>query len=148
MSDFLGFTDKTFLVTGFANRKSVAWHVSKILEKEGARVIFTVRSENRKDELLVLKPDAEIIICDFENSKEIDELNGSANLCSPIPRLLFYFYLYFCFGFNFALLTGFSRLSFSSPSSNLYWAPFASTAPPVEWISPASNFPGPLHSIR
>ena len=45
MSDFLGFSDKTFLVTGFANRKSVAWHVSKILEKEGAKVIFTVRSE-------------------------------------------------------------------------------------------------------
>ena len=74
MSDFLGFTDKTFLVTGFANRKSVAWHVSKILEKEGARVIFTVRSENRKNELLALKPDAEIIICDFENSKEIETI--------------------------------------------------------------------------
>ena len=80
MSDFLGFTDKTFLVTGFANRKSVAWHVSKILEKEGARVIFTVRSENRKNELLVLKPDAEIIICDFENSKEIDELKSYIEL--------------------------------------------------------------------
>ena len=50
MSDFLGFSNKTFLVTGFANRKSVAWHVSEILEKEGATVIFTVRTPKRKDE--------------------------------------------------------------------------------------------------
>ena len=35
MSNFLGISDKFFLVTGFANRKSVAWHVSNILEKEG-----------------------------------------------------------------------------------------------------------------
>ena len=74
MSNFLGFSDKTFLVTGFANRKSVAWHVSNILEREGASIIFTVRTNKRKNELLALKPDAEIIVCDFEKPNDIIEL--------------------------------------------------------------------------
>ena len=76
MSGFLGFSGKTLLVTGFANRKSIAWHVAEILEKEGASVIFTVRSAERKNELLALKPDAEIFVCDFEHSKDIDALKS------------------------------------------------------------------------
>ena len=76
MLNFLGFSDKTFLVTGFANRKSVAWHVSNILEKEGASIIFTVRTNKRKNELLALKPDAEIIVCDFEKPSDITELKN------------------------------------------------------------------------
>ncbi len=74
MLNFLGFSDKTFLVTGFANRKSLAWHVSNILEREGASIIFTVRTNKRKNELLALKPDAEIIVCDFEKPNDIIEL--------------------------------------------------------------------------
>ena len=35
MPNFLELSNKTFLVTGFANRKSVAWHVGSILEEEG-----------------------------------------------------------------------------------------------------------------
>ena len=76
MSNFLGISDKTFLVTGFANRKSVAWHVSNILEKEGANIIFTVRSDKRKDELIALKPNAEIFVCDFEKPNDISALKN------------------------------------------------------------------------
>ena len=54
MLNFLGFSDKTFLVTGFANRKSVAWHVSNILEKEGASIIFTVRTNKGRMNFLLL----------------------------------------------------------------------------------------------
>ncbi|MEC8778160.1 MAG: enoyl-ACP reductase, partial [Verrucomicrobiota bacterium] len=35
---FLELKGKTFLVTGVANRKSVAWAVSQTLEDEGAKV--------------------------------------------------------------------------------------------------------------
>ena len=48
---FLSLKDKKFLVVGVANRKSVAWIVSKILEEEGAEVLYCVRSEKRRDEL-------------------------------------------------------------------------------------------------
>ena len=76
MPNFLELSNKTFLVTGFANRKSVAWHVGSILEEEGAKTIYTVRSKKRKDELLGLKPNAEIIICDFEKTAEIENLKS------------------------------------------------------------------------
>jgi len=49
---FLEIENKTFLVSGFANRKSVAWAVSQSLLEEGARIIYSVRSEKRKSELL------------------------------------------------------------------------------------------------
>ena len=76
MPNFLGISDKIFLVTGFANRKSLAWHVSNILEKEGANIIFTVRTDKRKDELIGLKPNAEIFVCDFEKPNDISALKN------------------------------------------------------------------------
>ncbi|MCH2206332.1 MAG: SDR family oxidoreductase [Lentisphaerales bacterium] len=72
---FLNFKDKTFLVFGVANRKSVAYAVAKTLEQEGATVIYSVRSEQRKEQLgSKLLKDREIYICDFENQDQIDAL--------------------------------------------------------------------------
>ena len=36
--DFLELRDKTILICGLANRKSVAWHVGSVLIEAGARV--------------------------------------------------------------------------------------------------------------
>ena len=47
MPDFLQLSGKTFVVFGVANRKSVAWFVGRSLEAEGARVVYSVRSEAR-----------------------------------------------------------------------------------------------------
>ncbi len=66
MSDFLQVAGKSFLVMGVANRKSVAWHIATALEEQGARVIYSVRSDARKKSLdaqLVGKP---VFICDVE----------------------------------------------------------------------------------
>ena len=76
MSNFLGIAEKTFLVSGFANRKSVAWHVAESLEQEGAHIIYTVRSQKRHTELLSLKPNAEVVICDFEKAQDIHSLGS------------------------------------------------------------------------
>ena len=76
MPNFLGIAGKTFLVTGFANRKSVAWHVAQTLEQEGANIIYSVRSQKRHTELLALKPGAEVIICDFEKAQDIHSLGS------------------------------------------------------------------------
>ena len=43
MSDFLNLTGKKFLVFGVANKKSVAWHIAKSLEEQGATVIYRGR---------------------------------------------------------------------------------------------------------
>ena len=53
---------------GVANKKSVAWHIAKILEEEGANVLYSLRSEDRKkslDKLIAGKP---VFICDVELS--------------------------------------------------------------------------------
>ena len=63
------------LVFGVANRKSVAYSVAKSLEEEGATVIYSVRSEQRKEQLSSkLLKDRDIYICDFENQEQIDSL--------------------------------------------------------------------------
>ena len=52
---FLNLENKNILVTGVANKKSVAWYIAKTLEEEGANVIYSVRSEDRK-KLVVYPP--------------------------------------------------------------------------------------------
>ena len=67
---YLGVAGRTYLVTGVANRKSVAWHVARTLEEEGAKVVYSVRSEARKaslDKLLAGKP---VVVCDLEREAE------------------------------------------------------------------------------
>lgn len=66
MSDFLNVTGKTFLVMGVANRKSVAWHIAKSLEEQGARVIYSVRSEARKRSLETQLAGKPVFLCDVE----------------------------------------------------------------------------------
>ena len=66
MSDFLNVAGKTFLVMGVANRKSVAWHIAKSIEEQGARVVYSVRSEARKKSLETLLADKPVFLCDVE----------------------------------------------------------------------------------
>ena len=68
---FLGFHGKTIVVFGVANRKSVAYQVGRVLEAEGAAVVYVVRSQERKDSVSRLLPEAEIHVCDVEREDEI-----------------------------------------------------------------------------
>jgi len=72
--DFLQLADKTILVFGVANRKSVAWHIARILEDAGAWVVYIVRSEERRESLRRLMPKSEIYVCDLEREEEIARL--------------------------------------------------------------------------
>ena len=65
---------KRFLVTGVANKKSVAWQTAKRLEDEGAEVIYAVRSEARRASTAKLLADREVHVCDVERQDEIDAL--------------------------------------------------------------------------
>ena len=68
---FLNLKSKNILVMGVANKKSVAWHIAKTLEEEGANVVYSVRSNDRKkslDKLLAGKP---VFICDVEKPEDI-----------------------------------------------------------------------------
>ena len=74
---FLGINGKTFLVVGVANRKSVAWSVAELLENEGAKVIYSVRSESRKKELEKALKGKVVLVCDFEYEDQIETLGTS-----------------------------------------------------------------------
>jgi len=71
---FLGLEGKTFLVFGVANRRSVAWAVGRSLEAEGATVIYSVRSDERRRSLAALLGDRPALVCDVEGEGEVERL--------------------------------------------------------------------------
>lgn len=73
--DFLQLADKTILIVGVANRKSVAYQVAVLLEEAGANVIYSVRSEQRRDSLKKLLADRFVYVCDVEHQDQIDRLH-------------------------------------------------------------------------
>jgi enoyl-[acyl-carrier protein] reductase I len=73
-SDFLQLAGKRILVMGVANRKSVAWHVSRVLVDAGAEVVYAVRSEERREQVQKLVGDATVLTCDVEFEDQIDRL--------------------------------------------------------------------------
>jgi len=74
--DFLGLSGKTLLVLGVANKKSVAYAVAKTLEEAGARVVYVVRTQERRDSLAKLLADREIYVCDVEFDEQIARLKA------------------------------------------------------------------------
>ncbi|MDR1279309.1 MAG: SDR family oxidoreductase [Opitutaceae bacterium] len=73
-NDFLQLAGKTLLVLGVANRKSVAWLTAKTLEEQGARVLYSVRSEARKKSLETLLGDRPVFVCDVEHEGAVERL--------------------------------------------------------------------------
>lgn len=74
MADFLQLEGQPILVTGLANRKSVAYHVGQVLEEAGADVIYSVRSEQRRESVRKLVGDAPVYVCDVEHQDQIERL--------------------------------------------------------------------------
>jgi len=64
---FLNLTGKSFVVFGVANRKSVAWHVARSLEEQGARVVYSVQSDERRKALEPLLAGKPVFVCDVED---------------------------------------------------------------------------------
>ncbi len=71
--DFLNLSDKEILVTGLANKKSVAFHVAKLLKESGAKVIFSVHPTSI-EKAKTLFPDDPIYVCDVKSIESIQEL--------------------------------------------------------------------------
>ncbi|PTY04792.1 enoyl-ACP reductase [Opitutaceae bacterium EW11] len=76
MPDFLKLNGKTFVVFGVANKKSVAWHVARSLETEGAKVVYSVRSEARWKSLDTLLAGKPVFVCDVEQEGAVERLAG------------------------------------------------------------------------
>jgi enoyl-[acyl-carrier protein] reductase I len=74
MIDFLQLAGRTVLVTGVANRKSVAYHVGRVLSEAGTQVLYAVRSEQRRESVRKLFGEAPVYVCDVEQQEQIDRL--------------------------------------------------------------------------
>ena len=72
--DFLGIAEKTFLIFGVANKKSVAFSISQVLSEAGAKVVYVVQSQETKESVSKILPGADIYICDVEREEEITKL--------------------------------------------------------------------------
>lgn len=75
--DFLGLEGRTILVTGVANKKSVAWFIGKTLAQFGARPVFTVRTQERLEDTKKLLADFPVHVCDVTVQEEIEALAGT-----------------------------------------------------------------------
>ena len=73
-ADFLALAGKTILVMGVANKKSVAYRIARQIEQVGGRVIYSVRSEARREGLAKLLAGREVLVCDVEQQRDIDDL--------------------------------------------------------------------------
>ena len=72
--DFLGLAGKSILVLGAANRKSVAYHVGRVLTEAGADVLYSVRSPQRRESVQKLVGDRPVYVCDVADQSQIDRL--------------------------------------------------------------------------
>ena len=71
---FLNLENKTFLITGVANKKSVAYFSAKTLQDNGADLIFTVQNDDIKEKVAKLFPEKKIYTLDVENTESVSDL--------------------------------------------------------------------------
>jgi enoyl-[acyl-carrier protein] reductase I len=79
--DFLQLTGKSILIFGVANRKSVAWHIGRVLSEAGAKCVYVVQNDELRGSVAKLLGGGDnILVCDVERDDEIarlrDELAG------------------------------------------------------------------------
>lgn len=75
--DFLQLTDKSILIFGVANRKSVAWRISRVLAEAGAKCVYVVQNNDvRQNVSKLLGDDANIYLCDVEHEEQIEHLRA------------------------------------------------------------------------
>lgn len=73
---FLSIESRRILVAGIANRKSVAFHIARRLQTEGAELIFSVQSQEQKDFVEKSFPGNWAQICDVSDESSIKGLCG------------------------------------------------------------------------
>jgi enoyl-[acyl-carrier protein] reductase I len=74
--DFLQLSGKSILIFGVANRKSVAWHIGRLLAEAGARCVYVVQNDEVRSQVAKLLPGEHIHVCDVEHEEQIAELRA------------------------------------------------------------------------
>jgi len=72
--DFLQLADKEILIFGVGNRKSVAYHVGRVLAESGAKCVYVVQNDAIRQSVARLLEGAPIYVCDVEQEDQIARL--------------------------------------------------------------------------
>lgn len=72
--DWLGLADRTLVVAGVADRRSVGYHVGQRLREVGARVLWVVHTEERRAELRPRLGSDDVFVCDVRDADQITAL--------------------------------------------------------------------------
>ena len=73
----INLTNKTALVFGVANHRSIAWSIAKTLHAAGANLILAYQNERLKDNIVKITediPNISLIECDVSSDKNIEQL--------------------------------------------------------------------------
>ena len=73
------------VIFGLANRKSVAWHVGRVLQEIGAEVLFVVRTPQRRAEVEKIVGPAPVFVCDVESEEEIVAVRRQMSVSPASP---------------------------------------------------------------
>jgi len=73
--DFLQLAGKSILIFGVANRKSVAWHIARVLVEADARCVYVVQNEDVQAGVSELLGGSDIYVCDVEHEEQIARLH-------------------------------------------------------------------------
>ncbi|MCC7086511.1 MAG: SDR family oxidoreductase [Pirellulales bacterium] len=71
---FLQLENKNILIFGVANRKSVAWHASRVLAEAGAQCVYVVQNEELRANVKKLAASESVLVCNVEREDEIERL--------------------------------------------------------------------------
>lgn len=78
--DFLGIKDKTYFISGVANKKSVAYFSAKTLIEAGAKCVFSVQKTEQIEAIKKLFPDSPVFVCDVENKNDLIKLSAEIKI--------------------------------------------------------------------
>ncbi len=87
----LNLENKTYVIMGIANKRSIAFGVAKVLDRLGAKLVFTYRKERSRKELEKLleqlnQSEHHLYEIDVQNDEDI--INGFSQIGKDVARLM------------------------------------------------------------
>lgn len=74
MMELFSIKDKTFLITGIANKKSIAYSVAKLIHSLGGRLILTFQNDELKEKMQTHFEDSLFFVVDVEKEESLAQL--------------------------------------------------------------------------
>ena len=72
----MDFSNKTYVIFGVANKKSVAYHICRRILAGGGRIICSVKDESMLESASRILPEANFFTCDVANENDINTVSA------------------------------------------------------------------------